>query len=676
MMSKIAALLLMLTTTTALTAQSKLTPELLWKIGRVNLEDVSPNGQLAVYSVTRYDVAENKSVKRLFVVNIASGDTQPITPDNLKSGDAQFTPDNKRVGFLRGGMLYEVNVDGTNEKQTSEYEMNGFKYSPDGRYIIYAMDVKLDQTPAEVYPDLAKTSARISDGLFYRHWDSWHDYKYSHLFLAPYVNGQFTGEPTDLLYGERFDAPTLPFGGMEQVQISPDGRLVAYTCRKQNGTNAAKSTNADIYVYDIASDKTTNFTPDNQGYDIDPIFSPDGRYLAWTSMETAQYEADKTRLMVLDLSTKVREDYTKNWKWECNSPKWAPDSKSLYFLSSNDFTYQVHNLRLSDRRIQRITEGRHDYGHIMVAGNNVVATKTAMDAPAEVYAINTLDKGKAKRLSFVTQDIWNSVDKGKVERRTVRTTDGKDMNVWTVLPPDFDPKKKYPALLLCQGGPQSAVSQSFSYRWNLQLMAANGYVVIAPCRRGMPGGPEGQDWNAAISGDWGGQAMQDLLSATDDVKKEPWINADRLGAVGASFGGYSVYWLAGNHEKRFKTFISHCGMFNTTSWWGTTEEMFFAQYDLGADYWSRPTDPAWTKFSPHQYVQKWDTPIMVIHNEKDFRVPFSEGMQAFQAAQMRGIPSKMLSFPDEGHWMLKPQNSIVWQREFFGWLDQWLKVAP
>jgi len=248
--------------------------------------------------------------------------------------------------------------------------------------------------------------------------------------------------------------------------------------------------------------------------------------------------------------------------------------------------------------------------------------------------------------------------------------------VWTVLPPDFDPKKKYPALLLCQGGPQSAVSQSFSYRWNLQLMAANGYVVIAPCRRGMPGGPEGQDWNAAISGDWGGQAMQDLLSATDDVKKEPWINADRLGAVGASFGGYSVYWLAGNHEKRFKTFISHCGMFNTTSWWGTTEEMFFAQYDLGADYWSRPTDPAWTKFSPHQYVQKWDTPIMVIHNEKDFRVPFSEGMQAFQAAQMRNIPSKMLSFPDEGHWMLKPQNSIVWQREFFGWLDQWLKVAP
>ena len=660
-------------TASTLTAQSQLTPELLWKIGRVNLEDVSPNGQLAAYSVTRYDVPENKSAKRLFIVNIATGETRPITPENLRSGDAQFTPDNQRVGFLRGGILYEVNIDGTGEHQISEYEMNGFKYAPKGGYIVFAQDVKLDQTPADIYPDMSKTSARISDGLFYRHWDSWHDYKYSHLFLATYNNGQFSGEPTDLLYGERFDAPTAPFGGMEQVQISPDGRFVAYTSRKLNGTDAAKSTNADIYIYEIKTGKTLNFTPENRGYDIDPIFSPDGRYLAWTSMETAGYEADKTRLMVLDLATQVREDYTKDWKWECNSPKWATDSKSVYFLSSNDFTYQLHQLQLSNRKIERITEGRHDYGHIMVAGDLVVATKTAMDAPAEVFAINPKNKGKAQQLSFVTNDIWGGIAKGKVERRTVRTTDGKDMNVWTVLPPNFDPNKKYPALLLCQGGPQSAVSQSFSYRWNLQLMAANGYVVIAPCRRGMPGGPEGQAWNASISNDWGGQAMEDLLSATDNVKKEPWIDASRLGAVGASFGGYSVYWLAGNHEKRFKAFISHCGMFNTTSWWGTTEELFFAQYDLGVDYWSRPTDAAWSKFSPHHYVQKWDTPILVIHNEKDFRVPFSEGMQAFQAAQMRGIPSKMLSFPDEGHWMLKPQNSIVWQREFFGWLDQWLK---
>jgi dipeptidyl aminopeptidase/acylaminoacyl peptidase len=672
MTKTLSIILFMLAATTFLSAQTKLTPELLWKIGRVNLEDVSPNGLMAVYSVTRYDVAENKSAKTLYVVQVATGETRAITPENLKSGDAQFTSDSKRVGFLRGGTLYEVDIDGKNEKRISEYEMNGFKYAPDGRYIVYAQDVQLDKTPAEVYPDMAKTSARISESLNYRHWDSWHDYKYSHLFLAQYTPGQFASEPTDLMYGERFDAPLAPMGGMEQVQISPDGRLVAYTCRKLNGTDEAKSTNADIYIYEIASGKTLNLTPENRGYDQDPIFSPNSRYLAWTSMETAGYEADRPRLMLLDLASQLREELTADWKWECLGPQWATDSKSLYFTSSNDFTYQLYNITVNDKKIKRITEGRHDYGHIKIAGDDVVASKTAMDAPAEIFVINT-KKGTARQLSFATKDNWDNITKGKVERRTIRTTDGKNMNVWVVLPPNFDANKKYPALLLCQGGPQSALSQSFSYRWNLQLMANNGYVVVAPCRRGMPGGPEGQAWNAAISNDWGGQAMKDLLSGIDDVKKEPWIDANRLGAVGASFGGYSVYWLAGNHEKRFKAFISHCGMFNNTSWWGTTEEMFFAQHDLGVDYWSRPNDAAWTTFSPHTYIKNWDTPILVIHNEKDFRVPFSEGMQAFQAAQMQGIPSKMLSFPDEGHWMLKPQNSIVWQREFFGWLDKWLK---
>ncbi len=656
-----------------LSAQTLLTPELLWKIGRVTLEDVSPNGQMAVYGVTRYDMPENKSTKRLFVVNIATGTTTPITPENLRSGDAKFTPDNLRVGFLRGGKLFEVNLDGSNEHLCSEYEMSGFKYSPDGKSILYAQDVKLDLTPAETYPDLAKTSARISDGLFYRHWDSWHDYQYSHLFMAPYSNGKFDGEGIDLLKGERFNAPTLPFGGMEQVDMSTDGRFVAYTCRKLNGTAEARSTNSDIYVYEVATGKTINFTPENPGYDQDPIFSPDGRYLAWTSMAKGGYESDKTRLMVLDLMTSFREDYTKDWKWECNNPRWSADSKMIYFVSSQEYTYQLYGMTILSRGIQRMTQGQHDYSNPMVTKDHIVATKTAMDAPAEVFAVSLKDKTQPTQLSFATKDVWETVSKGKVERRSIKTTDGKQMNVWTVLPPNFDPNKKYPALLLCQGGPQSAVSQSFSYRWNLQLMAAKGYVVVAPCRRGMPGGPEGQDWNAAISGDWGGQAMKDLLSATDAYKKEPFVDGNRFGAVGASFGGYSVYWLAGNHEKRFKAFISHCGMFNTTSWWGTTEEMFFAQHDLGTDYWSNPTDAAWTKFSPHQYVNKWDTPILVIHNEKDFRVPFSEGMQAFQAAQMRGIPSKLLSFPDENHWMMKPQNSLVWQREFFGWLEQHLK---
>jgi dipeptidyl aminopeptidase/acylaminoacyl peptidase len=671
-MTRIVALLFMLTAST-LSAQTKLTPELLWKVGRANLEDVSPNGQLAVYGVTRYDVPENKSTKRLFVVNIASGATTPITPENVRSGDAKFTPDNQRVGFLRGGKLFEVNIDGTNEKLCSEYEMNGFKYSRDGKFILYTQDVKLDQTPAEVYPDLPKVSGRISDGLFYRQWDSWHDYSYAHLFLAPYSNGQFTGEGTDLLKGERFNAPTMPFGGMEQVDISTDSRFVAYTCRKLNGTEEAKSTNSDIYVYEVATGKTLNFTPENMGYDTDPIFSPDGRYLAWTSMTKPGYEADKTRLMVLDMTTSFREDYTKEWKYECNHPKWSADGKTIYFLSSQEYTYQIYGITVPTRNIQRLTEGVHDYSNIMPAADQIIATRTAMNTPAEVFAVSLKERNKVKQLSTATADVWDGIAKAKIERRSVKTTDGKQMNVWVVLPPDFDATKKYPALLLCQGGPQSAISQSFSYRWNLQLMASQGYVVVAPCRRGMPGGPEGQAWNAAISNDWGGQAMKDLLSATDALKKESYIDGNRFGAVGASFGGYSVYWLAGNHEKRFKAFISHCGMFNNTSWWGTTEEMFFAQHDLGAEYWSNPNDPAWTKFSPHQYVNKWDTPILVIHNEKDFRVPFSEGMQAFQAAQMRGIPSRLVSFPDEGHWMTKPQNSIMWQREFFGWLDKWLR---
>lgn len=662
----------MLLLSSVLTAQSKLTPELLWKIGRVNLEDVSPDGRQAVYSVTRFDMASNKSSKVLYLVQIASGETLRLTPEDLRSGDAQFTPDGKRVGFLRNGTLYEVGVDGKNEQMLSEYTMNGFKYAPNGNYLLFSMDVKLDNTPAELYPDLAKTSGRISDGLFYRHWADWHDYSYSHLFYAKYDQGRFASEPFDLLYGERFDAPLQPMGGIEQAQFSPDGRFIAYACRKLNGTAEAKSTNSDIYIYELSSGKTLNATADLPGYDIDPIFSPDGRYLAWTSMATASYESDKTRLMVLDLGTQFRQDYTADWKWECNNPQWAADSKSLYFLSSTDYTYQAYQIGVSDKKIRRLTEGRHDYHQLKVAGNQLIATKTAMDAPPEVVAIST-QNGSERRLSFVTSEQWDALVKGKVERRSVRTTDGKEMNVWLVLPPDFDPSKKYPALLYCQGGPQSPISQSFSFRWNMQLMAANGYVVIAPCRRGMPGGPEGQDWNAAISRDWGGQAMNDLISATDALKKEPWIDGNRMGAVGASFGGYSVYWLAGNHNKRFKAFISHCGMFNTVSWWGTTEEMWFADYDLGENYWSAPQDPAWTKYSPHLYVQNWDTPLLVIHNEKDFRVPFSEGMQAFQAAQMRGIPSRMLSFPDEGHWMSKPQNSLLWQREFFGWLDRWLK---
>lgn len=648
-----------------------LTPELLWQLGRVTLDCVSPDGSSAVYGVQRFDVAKNSSTRALFLVGLQNGETRSLTSLDATASDAEFHPSGARIGFIRDGKLFEIPVDGGTAVQVTAFEINGFHYSPDGQYILFAQDVKMDTTPAEKYPDLPKTSGRVIDGLFYRHWKSWHDYKYSNIFYVRYKDGKTAGDPVNIM-NERFDSPLRPMGGMEQIAWSPDSRSIVYACRKLNGTAEARSTNSDLYRFDLATGNTENLSPGLPGYDLDPVFSPDGQYLAWTSLEQPGNEADRTRLMLLDLRTRQRRELTEGWIYEANHPQWAADGKSLYFLSSTDYTYQIFQVNVSDRKIRRITEGLHDYNTLKVAGNRLVTTRVSMTAPAEVFVVDATS-GAAKAISSVSADVWNGVAPARVERRTVKTTDGKDMNVWLVLPPDFDAKMKYPALLYCQGGPQNALSQFFSYRWNLQLMASQGYVVVAPCRRGMPGGPYGQAWNAAISGDWGGQAMQDLLSAADAAAKEPFIDAGRMGAVGASFGGYSVYWLAGNHNKRFKAFISHCGMFNTTSWYGTTEELWFADKDLGGPYWEKTADPSWARFSPHLYVQNWDTPMLVMHNELDFRVPVSEGFQAFQAAQLRGIPSRMVYFPDEGHWMSKPQNSLLWQREFFGWLNTYLK---
>jgi len=665
-------ILLMSTLAVSQTQKQLLTPELLWKVGRVSIDCVSPDGKYAVYGVQRFDMEKNKSTRGLFLVDLQTVETRPLTdPAAGSASDAAFHPSGRRIGFIRDGKVCEVGLTGGPVAAVTDFEVNGFRYSPDGKNLLFTQHVKFDQAPADLYPDLPQASGRISDGLFYRHWKSWHNYKYSNIFYVRYQNGKTAGSPVNIM-NEPFDSPLRPLGGMEQITWSPDSRFIVYACRKLQGTAEALSTNAELYLYELASGKTLNITEGMPGYDLDPVFSPDGRYLAWTSMEKAGYEADRTRIMLLDTRDNNRTELTEGWKYEANHPQWAADSKSLYFLSSSDYTYQIHQIGVADRKVRKVTSGQHDYTALFVAADRLVAARVSMTTPAEVFLVDA-QTGNARALSAVTADPWNNVAQAKVERRTVKTTDGKDMNVWLVLPPDFDAKKKYPALLYCQGGPQSALSQFFSYRWNLQLMASQGYVVIAPCRRGMPGGPYGQDWNAAISTDWGGQAMQDLLSASDAAAKEPFVDAQRMGAVGASFGGYSVFWLAGNHSKRFKAFISHCGMFNTVSWYGTTEELFFANHDLGGPYWDSPASAGWTKFSPHQYVKNWDTPILVMHNELDFRVPFSEGMQAFQAAQLRGIPSRLVSFPDEGHWMSKAQNSLMWQREFFRWLDAYLK---
>ena len=661
--------LLLSMTFAANTSAQTLTPELLWKIGRVGLEAVSPDGQLAVYGVQRYDVGANKGSRALFTVNLATGETRRLTDFEKTSGDAEFHPGGQKIGFLMDGQLYEVGLNGLSSPvKVSELEINGFHYSPDGSKILFCKDVKLDKTPAELHPEFPKTSAKIADGLFYRHWKSWHDYAYSNVFVVGYADGKFTEEPKNI-QNERFDTPLTPDGGMEQITWSPDGRFILYTCRKLNGTEEALSTNSDLYAYEVSSGKTLNFTEDLRGYDRDPVFSPDGQYLVWTSLAKPGYEADRPRLMILNTRTQQRDDLTMGWTFEANNPTWAADSKSIYFLSSENFTQQIYQINIADKKIRRITNGTHDYTALKLGGNQLITTRTSMVQPAEVYAVNP-QTGVSTQRTFVTDEVWKNLVKPTVERRTVKTFDSKDMNVWYILPPNFDPKKKYPTLVYCQGGPQSALSQFFSYRWNLALMASQGYVVVAPDRRGMPG--SGQAWNDAITGRWG-DAMKDYLSATDAAAKEPFVDASRMGAVGASFGGYAVYWLAGNHNKRFKAFISHCGLFNLESFYGTTEEVWFPNHDFEGAYWEKNTPKMYLNDSPHRYAQNWDTPILVIHNELDFRVPFGEGMQAFQAAQLQGIPSRFLSFPDEGHWMSKPQNSLLWQREFFGWLEKWLK---
>lgn len=647
----------------------KLTPELLWQLGRVGLDCVSPDGRLAVYGVQRYDLKSNKGSRALYAVNLQTGETRQLTDAAKTSGDAEFRPDGKVVGFLQDGLLHEIAPDGTGLRKVSDVDMNGFHYAPNGRQILFTRDVKHDKSPTDLHSDLPMTSGRAFDGLFYRHWKSWHDYKYSNVFVASYSAGSVGSDMKNIM-DEPYDSPLQPDGGMEQITWSPDSRFIVYTCRKLNGTAEAQSTNSDLYAYDVAAGKAVNLTGDLPGYDLNPTFSPDGKYLAWTSMEHPGNEADRPRLMLLEVATSQRRELTEGWQYEANDPQWAPDSKSIYFLSSTDFTYHPYNIGVGGGKPRRVTEGQFDYSAMKVAGEQLVATRTSMANPAEVFVINP-KTGDAKPVTQVNQATWGSLTKGRVERRTMKATDGKNLNVWVIYPPDFDAKKKYPALLYCQGGPQSPLSQGFSYRWNFQLMAANGYIVIAPCRRGMPG--SGQSWNDEIAGDWGGQAMRDLLTATDEMSKEPFVDKSRLGAVGASFGGFAVYWLAGNHQKRFIAFISHCGVFNFESFLGTTEELWFPGHDLPGNYWTKPQPETWQRDNPIRYVQNWDTPILVIHNELDFRVPFGEGMQAFQAAQLRGVPSRFLSFPDEGHWMSKPQNSILWQREFFGWLDKWLK---
>lgn len=654
-----------------LAAQKKtFSPEALWQLGRVSLQDVSPDGATALYSVTYYDMAANKGNTDIYAV-LTDGSRAPRKLTAFPGGEsnARFRPDGQRIGFLAGGILWEMNPDGSDQMQVGSSPIGGFCYSPKGDYIAFIQDVKYRKSVQDIYPDLPQAKGRIIDQLMYRHWNYWDDYSDPNVFIQAYGGGKLKGDAMNIV-GEAIEAPVEPFDGIEEVVWHPGGRKLAYSAKRQTGTEYAKGTNTDVFLYDLDTKTTTNLTEGMPGYDKHHAFSPDGRYLAWLSMATPGYEADKNRLFVLDFQSGKKEDLTANWDESIDAMQWAADGQSIYFGAGVNATKQLFNIDMAKKRVRQVTNGQWDVGAFVVGARHIVAARNDMNTPAEIFRIDPAT-GAMQQLSFTNRDMLAQFDDISVRKRMVKTTDKKDMHVWVAYPPNFDPNKKYPALLLCQGGPQSLVSQFFSYRWNVKLMASQGYIVVAPCRRGMPG--FGTEWNRQISGDWGGQAMQDLLSAIDDVKKEPYVDAERLGAVGASYGGFSVYWLAGNHQKRFKTFISHCGTFNFESWYGATEEVFFANFDMGGAYWQEPKPVSYDKFSPHLFVKNWDTPILVIHNEKDFRVPIGEGLQAFQAAQLRGIPSRFLYLPEEGHWVLTPQTSLLWQRVYFEWLEQWLK---
>lgn len=656
---------------------NKLTPELLWKLGRIGGETVSPDQTKVLFSITNYKVEDDKGYKDWYVFDLASKGTTRITDTAENENDAVWNPDGSKIGFISSAsgsaQMWEMNPDGTERKQITFLEegITGFKYSPDGKKLAVVQRIKLDKTVADLYPDLPKAKARIETDLMYRHWDTWHDFKYNHVFVTDY-NDAGIHEAIDIMEGERFDAPMLPFGGMEQIVWSPDSKILAYVCKKKVGKEYAVSTNSEIWFYYTESGETKNFTEGIMGYDINPVFSPDGSQIAWESMARDGYEADQARLFIADVKTGERTNLFENFEESAHNIVWANDAKTIYFISDIHATDEIFKVDVATKEITRVTKGVHNYKSIQLAGDQLIARKQSMSHPDELYAVD-LNTGTYEAITEVNKPILDQLAFGNVEERWVKTTDGKDMLVWVILPPDFDPAKKYPTLLYCQGGPQGTVSQFWSYRWNFQLMAANGYIIVAPNRRGLPG--FGMEWLEQISKDYGGQNIKDYLSAIDAVAKEPYVDKDKLGAIGASYGGYSVYYLAGHHEKRFKAFVSHAGIFNFEQMYSTTEEMWFVNWDLGGAYWDKDNAAAQRSysFSPHKFVDKWDTPILVIAGQNDYRIPFTQGMGAYNAAVLKGIPAEFLYYDDENHWVLKPQNGLLWHRTFFVWLDKWLK---
>lgn len=650
-----------------LTAEEKaggvMTPEIMWKFGRLGTFALSPDGSSVLYTVTDIDLLSEARRTNIFKIPAAGGDAVQLTTEGGSS--PQWFDEGKSVAYISKGKLFTMKADGSEKKEItglSDFEI--FNISPAGNKIYITRRVKLDQTANEKY-NFPKARVRIINDLMYRHWNYWSDFSYSHIFVAGFNGSAVSGEK-DIMEGQRYESPLAPYFDEGDIAWSPDGKYIAYTSKRMNGQAEAKSTNSDIYLYSVSDGKEINITEGNKGYDKSPVFSPDGSKIAYLSMERDGYESDLDRLFVYDIKEGKRNWVSQGWSYDAENINWE-NQETIYFTSSYLGTAQIFKVNTGEKKVTKVTEGVHNLGPVNLKSGVMISGLASMSMAPEISAID-YKTGAVKQISFINKTIYESVKMGKVEEKYIKTKDNKDLQMWIVYPPDFDPAKKYPALLFCKGGPQGPGDQSWSYRWNYQMMAAKGYIVICPNRRGNSG--FGQAWKEQISGDYGGANMQDYLDATDAMAKEPYVDAKRLGAVGASYGGYSVFYLAGMHGGRFKAFISHCGMFDFTSWYGSTEELWFPDKDIEGPYWNTPKS---YKYSPHLMVDNWDTPILIITGANDFRIPYTQSMEAFQAAQLHGVPSRLLFFEDEYHFVTKPQNAVIWQKEFFEWLDTYLK---